>query len=174
MTPFIVSLLIKVTLILALGLIASASLRSFGPSVRHQVLLVTLGSCLLLPVVMMLAPRWDVRMLPSVGAANAPSPGLSSRFSNADTRSSTPSAQPPGIAATPPAAPLNAWSRTASLPVVWALGFLAVLAWLTAGRIRLRRIASGSWPLTGADWERALSEESREVGVSRPIRLLSS
>jgi beta-lactamase regulating signal transducer with metallopeptidase domain len=174
MTAFIVSLLIKVTLIFSLGLIASASLRSFAPSVRHQVLLVTLGSSLLLPVVIMLAPRWDVRMLPSIGAANAQSAALLSRVSNVDTRPSTPSAQPSGIAATPPAASLDARGRAISLPLVWALGFLAVLAWLTAGRIRLRRIASGSWPLTGADWERELEEESREAGVSRPIRLLSS
>src|SRR6266550_7328217 len=99
MTPFIVPLLVKVTLLLALGLIASASLRRLGPSFRHQVLLVTVGSCLLLPVFLALTPRWDVGVLPAVAlpdvASNAPgSPAVGS-----DTRLSAQTAQPSVFAA---------------------------------------------------------------------------
>ncbi|HKC81106.1 MAG TPA: hypothetical protein VKB91_07910, partial [Gemmatimonadaceae bacterium] len=172
MTPFIMSLLAKVTLLLALGLIAAGALRGFGPSLRHQILLGTLGSCLLLPLFMVLAPRWEVRVLPSVGSANVSSIRLLPPTQE-DARLPA-SAQQPGAIATNPSSTSFEWPQRRSIPLLWAFGFLAVLGWLSAGRIRLRRIASGSWVLTGDDWERALLEESREAGVTKPIRLLSS
>jgi len=173
MTPFIVSLLVKVTLLLALGLIASASLRRFGPSFRHQVLLVTLVSCLLLPIFIALTPRWDVGVFPSVAAPGVVSNTPGSPAVGSDTRLAAQTSQP-SVFAGNRSNPAVVWIQRASLPFVWALGFLAVLIWLAAGRIRLRRIASGSWSLTGAEWERALEEESREAGVTKPVRLLSS
>jgi beta-lactamase regulating signal transducer with metallopeptidase domain len=173
MTPFVVSLLVKVTLLLALGLIASASLRRFGPSFRHQVLLVTLGSCLMLPFFIALTPRWDVGVLPSVASPDVASNAFGSPAVGSDTRLSAQTARPSVFAARQSNPPV-VWIQRASLPLVWALGFLAVLIWLAAGRIRLRRIANGSWSLTGAEWERALEEESREAGVTKPVRLLSS
>jgi beta-lactamase regulating signal transducer with metallopeptidase domain len=180
MTPFIVSLLVKVTLILALGLIATASLRNFGPSFRHQVLLVTLGSCLSLPALILLAPRWDVRVLPaSVGTAPVTA-AVAPVLPASDVRRSNPPSGADAISPVPGRARLDVGSRfggqsrLAWLPIVWAIGFLAVLIWLVAGRIRLRRIAGASWPLGGADWDRVLREESREAGVSKSIRLLSS
>ena len=173
MTPFIVSLLVKVTLLLALGLIASASLRRFGPSFRHQVLLVTFGSCLLLPVFMALTPRWDVGVLPSVAPPDVASNALGSPAVGSDARLSAQTVQPSVFAGNRSNSAV-AWIQRASLPLVWALGFLAVLIWLAAGRIRLRRIANGSWSLTGSEWKRALEEESREAEVTKPVRLLSS
>ncbi|HEV7837009.1 MAG TPA: M56 family metallopeptidase, partial [Gemmatimonadaceae bacterium] len=173
MTPFVLSLLVKVTLLLAFGLIAAAGLRGFGPSLRHQLLLGTLGSCLLLPVLIVLAPRWEVRILPSAPAANVASIALSSPVPKSGARFSASTDQPRAIAANPSYSSLQ-WVQRRSLPVAWAFGFLAVLGWLAAGRIRLRRIASGSWPLTGTDWETTLEEESREAGVTKPVRLLSS
>ena len=44
MMSFLPALLAKLTLILALGLIVSATLRSSSPSLRHLVLLATLAS----------------------------------------------------------------------------------------------------------------------------------
>lgn len=173
MTPFIVSLLMKVTLLLAFGLIAAGALRGFGPSLRHQVLLGTLGSCLLLPLFIVLAPRWEVRVLPSVASANVASNTPSSPTRQADARLSA-SPEQPGVIATNLSRTSLEWFQRRSIPLLWAVGFLAVLGWLISGRIRLRRIVSGSWTLTGDDWERALLEESREAGVTKPIRLLSS
>ncbi len=173
MTPFIVSLLVKVTVLFALGLVAAASLRRFGPALRHQILLGTLGSCLLLPVFASLAPSWEVRVLPSVSAATVASSIPGTPTPGVDTRVLSLAGQPIVITASPSHVFLG-WMQRKSLSLVWAFGFLAVLTWLVAGRIRLRRIASGSWSLTGVDWERTLEEESRDAGVNKPIRLLSS
>lgn len=174
MTPFIVSLLVKVTLILALGLILVASLRSFGPALRHQVLLVTLVSCLVLPLAIMLAPQWDLRVLPPVTATDNPAATISA---DRPVRDIGPPTSPSWAGSRVSGAvdpSFSLWSQHAALPLVWAVGFLSLLVWLIAGRIRLRRIAAGSWPLSGSDWDRALDEEKREAGVSRHVRLLSS
>ena len=180
MTPFIASLLVKVTLILALGLIVTASLRRFGPSFRHQVLLVTLGSCLSLPVLILLAPSWDVGVLPSSVRISAATAGTSPVVSVSDAPVSTSNASAQTIAPaqdfqrSPIQSGLGTPSRFTVLAIVWAAGFLAVLIWLAAGRIRLYRIAGASWPLNDADWDSVLREESREAGVSKSIRLLSN
>ena len=101
MTPFIVSLIVKVTLLLAFGLIAAGALRGFGPSLRHQVLVGTLGSCLLLPLFIVLAPQWEVGVLPSVRAANISSNNPSSVTQPAGARLSA-SPEQPGVIATNP------------------------------------------------------------------------
>ena len=180
MTPFIVSLLVKVTLVLALGLIVTASLRSFGPSFRHQILLVTLASCLSLPALILLAPRWDVPVLPSSVGIGATTGRTSPVISTSEARGSSSNSGADVIAPSqdvqrsPIQSGLGNPTGIAMLAIVWVAGFMAVLIWLAAGRIRLRRIASASWPLNDADWDRVLREESREAGVSKSIRLLSS
>jgi beta-lactamase regulating signal transducer with metallopeptidase domain len=174
MTPVIVSLLAKVTLLLALGLIVARGLRGFGPSIRHQVLLATLGSSLLLPVLTLIAPRWDVSVLPS-NVSPQPAAQAASSPALVDAVRGPSALSEPGLN------PVNSpevTSRVLTLPawlsLAWTLGFLAVLVWLAAGRIRLRRIAGASWRLTGGDWELALDEEKRKAGVSRGVRLLCS
>jgi beta-lactamase regulating signal transducer with metallopeptidase domain len=174
MTPFIASLLVKLTLILALGLIAARSFRSFGPALRHQVLLVTLGSCLVLPLALVLAPQWDVRVLQPVAATDTPAAIIGPDRLAPDIGQSTAPSQPASSVTDATAPSSGPWSLRAMMFLVWAVGFLAVLIWLTAGRIRLRRIAAGSWPLRGSDWDCPLAEEMLAAGVSRPVRLLSS
>jgi beta-lactamase regulating signal transducer with metallopeptidase domain len=180
MTPFIVSLVIKATAILALGLIVSASLRRYGPSFRHQLLLVTLGSCLSLPALILFAPRWDVALLPSSLSATLNTPDVTSVLPTTEARRSSLGSGIDAIAPTPDLQRQSIQSRSLDLHaaellyVVWAVGFLAVIVWLVAGRIRLRRIASTSWPLRDSHWERVLDEERKQAGVSSPIRLLSS
>lgn len=60
------------------------------------------------------------------------------------------------------------------LPLLWAMGFAAVLAWLIIGHIGLRRIAARSWPLDSEDWKRILEEERTYAGVAKPVILRSS
>jgi beta-lactamase regulating signal transducer with metallopeptidase domain len=60
------------------------------------------------------------------------------------------------------------------LPLFWAIGFTAVIAWLIIGHIGLRRIAARSWPLDSEDWKRILEEERTYAGVTKPVILRSS
>ncbi|HEY3745991.1 MAG TPA: M56 family metallopeptidase [Gemmatimonadaceae bacterium] len=188
MNPFIPALLAKLTLILALGLIIAATLRASAPSLRHLVLFATLASSLALPAIMLLSPQWNVHLLPPSFAASA-------RL----LRDAPPSAITPASESIQPNAPQSSSSLTANsdqlttgqlrapgtgyrasiqtidvMALLWILGFTAVLAWLTIGRFRLRRIGTMAWPLDDPEWARILDEERRESGVAKSVRLCSS
>jgi beta-lactamase regulating signal transducer with metallopeptidase domain len=60
------------------------------------------------------------------------------------------------------------------LPLLWAIGFAAVIVWLVVGHIGLSRIAGRSWPLDGDSWNRILEEERTYAGVSKPVILRTS
>ena len=181
MTSFIPALLVKLTLILALGLILAASLRASAPSLRHLVLFATLASGLALPVVMLLSPQWDVPVLPSfVTPTYSASPNGTTVRAAAD-RAPTPFADARSTSAVANAPASRVGSNTgsvlnvaAALPLLWIVGLAGVLGWLTIGRIRLRRITATSWPLRDADWKTILDEERRESSVEKPVRLFSS
>lgn len=192
MTSFIPALLVKLTLILTLGLVIAATLRAAAPSLRHLILFATISSGLALPVVMLLTPRWDAPILPAPFAstlvpsdgsafASTASPGGSSSIR--DARASRPQSNTskqssaltaPVIDATQDHGAPDIESIAAMLPIVWALGLIGILSWLTIGRIRLRRISRSSWPLNDADWTRILGEERREAGVDKTVRLFSN
>ena len=189
MSPFIVALLVKLTLIFAAGLLVAATLRGASPSIRHLVILATLVCGLTLPAAMLISPSWDVPVRPQspvnllnskpgpiVGPAMTTSGPISG---NADVSMGT---APPFTANSPAPSPAPADVSTLTnvsprseiaLPLMWAIGFILVIAWLVVGRIRLRRIAREAWPL-GADWNGSLREACREAGVTREVSLLSS
>lgn len=199
MTSFIPALLVKLTLILTVGLVIAASLRAYTPSLRHLILFATISSGLALPVVMLLTPRWDAPILPgpfaltlapSDGSALASakrsgsssigeprnSGGNANTFTprNTDRLASSPALTATVTDATPDESGPGIQSIAATLPIVWALGLIGILSWLTIGRVRLRRISTTSWPLNDADWTRILEEERSEAGVDKTVRLFSN
>jgi beta-lactamase regulating signal transducer with metallopeptidase domain len=197
MTPFILALLTKLTLILTLGVVMAATFRSASPSLRHLILFASIASCVVLPLAIWMSPQWNVAMLPrSLSAAtfapNDQSSGLniergpSSPFP--DTRAlnritNTPlgtrySVLTPRVIDPGNAQPLSGARRALAtlplLPLVWLVGFIAVIGWLAIGRFRLRRIAATSWPLDDSDWTNILDDERRDAGVEKHILLCSS
>src|SRR5438270_114427 len=187
--PILLALLAKITLILVAGLVVSASWRTATPSLRHLVLAATLACGLTLPAAMLLSPRWNVAILPATLARlSASGPALATHRTQAapsirggDHRS-VPVVTPSPIAAPSPSAAGNAQSiasagddLTASIILfLWTFGFVVIITWLVAGRVRLRRIAHEGWPLTDADWQEILTRLRQEAGVTRYVRLLSS
>jgi len=205
MTPFVSALLIKLTIILSLGLVVTATLRSLSPSFRHLILYATLASSVALPVAMWMSPQWDVPVLPrslsiAMSLLSTQPSGLTAadRQSNpfagsgalrgiTNTRASnsalTAKAIDVGVVQLPLIAAGAGQSLSGArgilvalplLPLLWALGFAAVLAWLAIGRVGLRRIAAGSWPLDSSDWRAILDEERAYAGVPKPVLLCSS
>ena len=186
MTAFIPALLIKLSIILSLGLIAASMLRSLSPSFRHLVLYATLASCVALPFAMLMSPQWNVPLLPR--APSAAVPGITKAIpSNSVTTPSSSVLTAKVIDAGAPQAPsidagapqtvgtaLGGFAALPLLPLVWALGFLAVVAWLSVGRIGLRRIVRSAWPLNSSDWKAILDEERAYAGVTREVLLCSS
>lgn len=185
MIAFVPALLAKVTLIFAVGLILHAVMSRVSASIRHLVLLATLMCGVTLPLVTIIAPRWDVAVLP---AGSAPAVG--------DARTTATTVFPHSVDA-PKAGPVDTRSPTTSEAtqiqtgaslrrsllsvnpatgaiLLWALGFLSVAGWLVVGRLRLRRIARDAWPLAATDWQRILEDARTEAGVTRDVKLFSS
>jgi beta-lactamase regulating signal transducer with metallopeptidase domain len=198
MTPFIVALLTKLTLILMLGLIVAATLRSLSPSFRHLILFATLASSLALPLAMVMSPQWNVPVLPrSFSAATSSASGQATGLT-ADYRQANPladggaptgvtNARPSNSALTARAIDAGAAHPTSAapgivaalpllplLPLLWLVGIAAVMVWLAIGRFGLRRIAASAWPLNGADWRGILDQERNYAGVIKPVLLYSS
>ena len=207
MTPFVSALLIKLTIILSLGLVVTATLRSLSPSLRHLILYATLGSSVALPLAMLMSPEWSVPVLPSsFSAAPAPASDQASG-STAGIRQSNPfagrgasggitNARPSNSALTAKVIDAGAAQTIANvvdagtarslsgargilaalplLPLLWVLGFVAVIGWLAVGRVGLRRIAASAWPLNSSDWTGILDEERNYAGVTKPVLLCSS
>ncbi len=174
MTPFVLALLAKLTLIFALGLIIASALRSFSPSLRHVILFGTLASGLALPFAMFVSPQWNVRVLPRSFPTVLPPASVSDIVNTRPTGSPLTAKV---IDAGASQSPVGARSILKSLPlllVLWALGFMTVVGWLAIGRSRLRRIAASSWPLDGSDWSGILDQERREAGLGKPVLLFSS
>ncbi|HEX9085221.1 MAG TPA: M56 family metallopeptidase [Gemmatimonadaceae bacterium] len=198
MTSFVPALLIKLTLILSVGLVVAATLRSLSPSFRHLILYATLASCLALPFAMWMSPRWDVPVLPRSLSTAAPlqsgqaseltagdrqsNPFIGSdalkRITNAPSSNSTANATVIDASAAQRTADTRgifaALSLLPLLPLLWVVGFAAVVAWLAIGRFGLRRIAASAWPLDSSDWSAILNEERKYAGVDKPVRLYSS
>jgi beta-lactamase regulating signal transducer with metallopeptidase domain len=198
MTPFFPVLLAKVTLILALGLVVAATLRSLSPSHRHLILVATLASGLALPIAMVLSPQWNVAILPpSLSSVLSPASGRAASssandqktnsFAGSATLNSTTDSRVSNSALTAKVIDADATQPIADspsflarvrllplLPLLWLAGFVAIMAWLAIGRLGLRRIAARAWPLNTPDWRGTLDEERNYAGVTKPVLLCSS
>ncbi|HEX6629429.1 MAG TPA: M56 family metallopeptidase [Gemmatimonadaceae bacterium] len=187
MTSFVLALLAKVTLIFAAGLLLNAIIRRGSSSLRHLVLLASLVCAVTLPVAMLMSPRWDVGVLPrSWFAATSEVTTLtnagdvtrtsdrSSLIASRTTTIPTDEAAPGRI--TPPTRDgvSPAMDPAVAVALTWPVGLIAVLGWLTVGRLRLRRFAREAWPLSNPEWQRILDAVRVEAGVTRELKLMSS
>jgi beta-lactamase regulating signal transducer with metallopeptidase domain len=198
MTSFIPVLLAKLTLVLAIGLIVAATLRSLSPSHRHLILVATVASSLALPIAMVLSPQWNVPMLPpSFSSVLSPTSEPAAALSANDLKSNTfagsaalkgatdsrhsnsaLTAKVIDAGATQPVTDTRSLLARLRLlpllPLLWVVGFAAIMAWLAIGRFGLRRIAANAWPLNSPDWSGILDEERNYAAVTKSVLLYSS
>ena len=168
-----IALLMKVTVVVALGLSIATFLRGLASEQRHLVLLATIVTAFLLPMGVAVAPRWSPPILPARQSAPATLP-----FSPVVPRSDATPQSAPAI----PNVGLQR-SNSASLgrsnpdrqlsvvPVLWALGALAVLVWVAVGHLRIALITRRAWPANARDWKLLLESERVQAVIERPVQL---
>ena len=186
--PVAVAIGIKASVLLALTALASLVLRRrASAATRHWVCTLAVTGLLVLPVLSLALPTWDVTLpiavsptagaFDSVGAA-----GLQPRAE------SQPRAEPvvaagiqPGarsvVAATPTmavstTAPTITW--TGALLGLYAAGALLLIVRLALQHLAARRLVRGATEVVDADWLQLLHECADRLGVTRPVRLLRS
>lgn len=155
---------VKVSLIVAAALAATAVFRHRSAALRHWMLSTALLCAVLAPAFRPVAPSWSVGLDPA-------------RVSQALTASSESRAavSSPSIASTrlpsPSTSPVD-WGVAAGR--MWIAGVAFSLLLLAVGFARLVWIAARSTPIRAGRWVEIAGELSRGAGLVRPVRLLQS
>jgi TonB family protein len=161
---------VKVSLVVLTGLVATFLLRRRSAAVRHWVLAAAIFCAASVPVLELVVPARVVHV-PAFGRSVAIAPRATEAKSGdaavANEMTVVVSGQPPAT---------NGASRTiADLMIpAWAAGAVLSLAVLAIGLVRLWWLASRARPLEPGTWTRLAEEIGREYGLRRPVRLLES
>src|SRR5258705_4227469 len=166
-------LVLKLTLVLAVGAGAAWVLRRQAAALRHYLWLLTLAGTLAVAIPATLPWRIDV----PVAVGNASSLVSASRSAFDSPPNATTSVEAPALPR--PAAPDDpARSRSAfprpSLATLWLLGTAFVLGWHLLGHWGLARLSRAAAPVRDAGWLRLIERHRIQLGVRVAVDLRHS
>src|SRR5262245_15064665 len=176
MTPAsLVDIFVRITVLLVAAALLDLALRHrASAATRHLLWSIAIVALPLLSLASLTLPAWELR-IPVPRASVAPDTDAASP--NGVAASNATSAP---VAAAPLGATLDAPSRGSALDaavilyVLYGLGLLILLARLALERLALARLARESRDVTDPDWRRIFDVAVRQLGVTRPVRLLQS
>ena len=175
-------LVIRATILLSAALALAWLARKGSAGVRHLLWTMTFALLLGLPVLSLLAPSWDVPILPSPGstAPQRPSPLMEApavdvardgRVTLAAPDTPLPKAGSAAVAVSDPLLPPR------SIPLallLWGIGCTAALASLGVGVVRCARLVLAASPLRDPIGLRQAGAVRRRLGIRGDVRLLVS
>lgn len=181
-STFALELVIRVSLLLALGALTAALLRRSSASLRHLVWSLSLGGSLVLALLVPLAPRVELRMS---GWSDARMPDVIRRRLPVLDGKLAPPVLPDssrvGVAGGPPddvprseGASTRIAGNAPDWLTLWLAGAGVVLLWGLVGRLGLARLVRRSRPVSDDLWHEIVAETSVALGVRRPVRLYIS
>ena len=160
---------IKISLVLALGLLAAALLRRGSAAQRHWMLAVSMAAALATPLMMGLAPSWSLPVAAVDARRQIPEPQARQR---GDARIGITTTIPTDPTAT--ASPQSFSNPAPFLLSIWVAGVALNLAGLVFGFWRLHRTASRATVIHEGPWVDAARSLSEYFGLRTPPRLLQS
>ena len=160
---------IKISLVLALGLLAAALLRRGSAAQRHWMLAVSMAAALATPLMMGLAPSWSLPVAAVDARRQIPEPQARQR---GDARIGITTTIPTDPTAT--ASPQSISNPAPFLLSIWVAGVALNLAGLVVGFWRLHRTASRATVIHEGPWVDAARSLSDYFGLRTPARLLQS
>lgn len=155
----------KISVVIAIGLVAIAVLRHQSAALRHWVLATALAAALATPLLTRVAPSWSFpAMAPVSEAQPAATPNRQGRVdistTFAESAPTTPAPDPRDF--------------TLAVLAIWGAGLTLNLAALMLGFWRLRTIARRAAVVHDGPWADAVRELSTHFGLRTPVRLLQS
>jgi TonB family protein len=165
---------LKASAILALALTVNWRLRSRSAALRHWMLAAACCGALLVPVVEVLVPAWDVPF-----AFAMPTARTAGQTMPLDARRAPGTVAPTPSRAISWMSPRRTESRVSRATVLawlswlWIAGAAGSFAVLLAGLWRLSRLASVARPVASARWRATAAAVAREQDVRRHIHLLA-
>lgn len=170
-------LLLKVTLLFAIGGLLSALLARTSAAARHFVWVLTLSGSLALALAAPIAPVVPVRVAawpappreqpinPGTAPVSAGIREVSARVNPTSLQAGTESRSTWSLRL--PAG----WGLAQALLAVWALGTGALLAWYGLGHLRLARMVRRATPLRGAEWQSLIEDVAARSGIRSSVAL---
>ena len=178
-----IGLVAKATVVLSVALVLAWFARRGSPKTLHLLWTTTFAVLLVFPLLSLLAPSWDLPILPArttaiehhfpEETASEPSATASRPTSGRQPNPVTP--VPTRYLPLPPRAdgsiPLT---PAAGVFLIWAFGCAVGLASLGAAAFRFRKLARGATPIRDPDWIRSTDKLRRRARVRGDARILSS
>ena len=195
---FALDIALKATVLLLATGIALAALKRASASTRQLVATLGLAGTLLLPAVTLVAPRWEIPLVPNPVPLASPAPATPSgedwappadpnaAFIRDEKLASEPVSPPEEtneVSTAPlPAAPeaipgRSPISRTTGMLLIlagWAAGMAFSIGRLAHGAARVRRVCRLASSDADGEWSGLVADLSEKIGFSRPVRLLFS
>jgi beta-lactamase regulating signal transducer with metallopeptidase domain len=162
---------IKISLLIALGLLAGALCHRRSAALRHWMLAASMAAALATPLLMWVAPSWSLpaaaqiesrNQPPRWATASRPQPrvGIATSIEAESSRTASPSPRQIG--------------PSSVLLAVWIAGVVINFIGLLLGFWRLRRIAVRATIVRGGPWFDTARQLSEHFGVRTPVTLLQS
>lgn len=181
MSAFVVAFAVKASVVLAgAALVNMSILRRSSAAWRHLVWTMAVTAVLLLPALSVVMPRWQIHV-PVAAAQRTPSLSSAAMASGVTTRAESLqfAAQAIESRSTTPAdagaAPVDRatfWMNGAA--IVYAMGVLVLGVRLVMQRRAVQRIARRAVVVSDEEPIALLRQCEREIGITRPVRLLRS
>ena len=177
-------LVAKATVVLSVTLIIAWFARRGSAKTLHLLWTTTFAVLLVLPVLSLLAPSWDLPVLPARSTAIEHHLLDKAASESAATATNRPTSgrQPNPVASAPtqymPFSPRNEGliplTPAAGVFLIWALGCGVGLASLGAAVLRFRRLVRGATPIRDPDWIRSTDMLRHRARVRADARILFS
>jgi len=164
--------LAKVTLVFLIAYALSLVLRRASAAVRHLIWVLAICSVLILPLLSLVLPAWEVPILPDAQAettaavTETPMPPATLKPPRVESKSPLQPHPPPPHSSNER---LFVWAL-----LVWAAGLLIVVGRLAVGLMRVRQAARSLHRIENGDWNVLLHDLTRQLGLGRPVTLLKS
>ena len=187
---------VKATLVFLAAGLASVVLRRRSAALRHMVWTLALATVLVLPVLSLAMPRWQLNLLTiqgaSLPAASFQPPAFSSSVAEPEIQPPTANRQVPIANRRPPAPSQREGSESLStvrqptasvrqplswsaiLLGAWLCGALLILGRLCAGIVAVRWMSRRTARVTDAPWLEQAKSLATELGVSPRLTFLRS
>lgn len=160
---------IKISLVVALGLLAASVLHRRSAALRHWMLTASMAAALATPLLMQVAPAWRLPVSANVAPVDHVS-GRELTSGRAPRIGITTSVEAESRIVSSP----TAFDPKATLLGIWFAGVVANLTGLLIGLWRLRSIAAVATIVHEGPWVNAARELSDHFGLRTPTTLLQS
>lgn len=155
----VLAVIIDTTVVIGLALFACRLLRRKPAALRHMVLAASLAAVAVAPILEASVPPWELPVLASASPVTSSGVMLSSE-----------SASTVAAAVEPVRTLRLTWPVV--LAVAWAIGFVAVIASLCAGLVRLVFMTRRCQPVRSGVWRERAAALSIQYGRLRPVDVL--